>query len=886
MILASLLTCEGNVTVIGPKSITKQAPGPFDTSRDAANADLWWYGSHGLFQPFKFHKMPCKPGVYRRMWDHGILRQGRESNIIFLVHGWHGVQSSFKMFFPMLRFHQKLTPSAAVILVDWGVQGSDQLVLAHAATSSVQLNITDFLVDIDPKKSKVHCIGHSLGGHACAAICRSYYNLHQTKCQRIVALDPASIPFKHNSPWQELIDRRVSKHDADYVAVFLTNRNLMGLHDFVGDEYIMTNGHGYNSYNCPSIGKWWGRVCAQNYAGLEVCEKMDVGTMMNSAIIPHTKDSCSHMMALPEFMKSLDVRTGFSLLRFEGNPPKSHHKGHLPSVWNGYVVSKDYRYDTFFNSETIVYSTHLDTYGIQLKPAYSVTALISRGCQPQLDKAYHEQVINYGSKYQIISGLMPYNAHDGSTPFMEKIWFSYEPCTLHAVRRMTQQGFVKNMTYGVRDGIPMPGHTIENLWCSKYNSPSSLYYGLFYCKNTYQYWHTNAYRSMMSGLAKNSSLPSPAVPPTHGCLFDNTNSTDLLRTYLGSRHLKTNQRINIKITETEWQFSLIRVTLWDPSDRKVHTLMTYWDSCQTSSPVNMRLDRTTQSVNIYFTKPGEYWMSFFFEWEEVKVRFNVTALPTPKPPTTTPTTTTTTTTTITTPSSTTATTATSASSATADSQTSLPTPCDENEDEDCWFASIGGNIYTPVPYEVPSGSNGDDDTDGEVDYSDFVIIGEDSNYKEGTANPNPTATIPEEITITISPGTREPMTTEEELMFTRMTSSTPSPSEKAPESDVDPELENRIPEDIEEDLSEAPFSTVPDNEIIAGARVGEERDESSSALSNPQTTPLVAAAIVGAVALVAIAVMVAFRKGRTTKKTPPRAIYIAVPQPDVELPNV
>lgn len=278
------------------------------------------------------------------------------NDVVLLVHGWHALQSSrYTVFEPLLKAHTIMTPDVSVIYVEWEKQGANDAEIGNAAWAATRLNLKEFLTEI--KSSNLHCVGHSLGAHACAAICRQYrmINHFQRQCKRIVGLDPASVMFKNDSPNKDVSKYRLNKMDADYVAALMTNRQFTGLADAIGDEYITTNIEGWNSEACPALGKFYGNICVQNARGAKHCENIDLGTLFNSYVIPHTKDTCSHMMAVVYFHRMLDANTSILLFRLPSKSPK-FLKDFSLSAWNSYVVGRDYRLNNFYDSDTVWYS--------------------------------------------------------------------------------------------------------------------------------------------------------------------------------------------------------------------------------------------------------------------------------------------------------------------------------------------------------------------------------------------------------------------------------------------------------------------------------------------------------------------------------------------------
>lgn len=317
------------------------------------------------------------PGVVAKMREDGAFDDGRENNMILLVHGWHAMQSSEDLFKKVLRHHQKMTPNSVVLYVKWEFQGANDIELGNAAYSAVRVNLQYMLQEL-PNKTNLHCVGHSLGGHACAAICRHYRTFKGRNCTRIVSLDPASKMFYRNSPWADKVAKyRIDRSDADYVAVLMTNRNLMGLDDFVGDEYLMTNAENgaYYHEGCPLVGKWWGKVCTVSYNNFTWCDIYDVKTLFNSAIIPHTIDSCSHMMAPIQFVKFLDIYNPAPIATVSSMGGKAAVE-FRPSSWSSYVTSLDKRYNS---DEAVWASFRVDEYtSNSLIPLEIVTFVIGK----------------------------------------------------------------------------------------------------------------------------------------------------------------------------------------------------------------------------------------------------------------------------------------------------------------------------------------------------------------------------------------------------------------------------------------------------------------------------------------------------------------------------
>ena len=85
--------------------------------------------------------------------------------------------------------------------------------------------------DLVLRKTKIHCIGFSLGAHVCSFACKQLSSQYNYRCSRLTALDPAALRFRNKGP-----EERISKEDADFVDVYHSStvglRNPFGHTDF------------------------------------------------------------------------------------------------------------------------------------------------------------------------------------------------------------------------------------------------------------------------------------------------------------------------------------------------------------------------------------------------------------------------------------------------------------------------------------------------------------------------------------------------------------------------------------------------------------------------------------------------------------------------------
>ena len=74
--------------------------------------------------------------------------------------------------------------------------------------------ITDFFAVNRINEKNMHCIGFSLGAHACGVFYQVYFNKIHVKPERITGLDPAGPFFSDRS-----FDEKLSYNDAVFVDV-------------------------------------------------------------------------------------------------------------------------------------------------------------------------------------------------------------------------------------------------------------------------------------------------------------------------------------------------------------------------------------------------------------------------------------------------------------------------------------------------------------------------------------------------------------------------------------------------------------------------------------------------------------------------------------------
>jgi hypothetical protein len=114
-----------------------------------------------------------------------------------------------------------------VIIVDWqGGAALPNYLAAQANARTVGTKIGDFLTNNLINTNLIHCIGHSLGAHACG------FAGKRIILARITGLDPAGPGFKGSTK-----EYRLDQDDARFVDVINTDE-FYGIQDPIGHKYF------------------------------------------------------------------------------------------------------------------------------------------------------------------------------------------------------------------------------------------------------------------------------------------------------------------------------------------------------------------------------------------------------------------------------------------------------------------------------------------------------------------------------------------------------------------------------------------------------------------------------------------------------------------------
>lgn len=532
---------------------------------------ITWYGSHGGVP--KFHDARYEYGVYHKM--HNAF--AGKSDIVLLIPGWYLGYDSFRK---VLRFHQKMTPAVGVVLVDYRL---------YYDTDGLHADFRKFLADI-PDTKKLHCIGHSAGAHACSTICRQYSQLSKGhRCIRIVGLEPT------------FVSGGLDKSDADYVVVLKTHYSWI-TGGYTASEDLMVEDKGGRS--CGIHGGWSGRVCGESVWGATVCEEFSWGNTWSLS-------GCYHRMIVPKFLKTLDVKTGLPVFHVlqEGS-----RVGPVRSTWNGYTLSRDYRYDSYFNHHSIKYMTEM-AYSPILKKDFvsSIMIIVVASHDSRVYMGgYSVQTLRYG-KYDVTTEIAYTELAEGS------LWIHHLNPNAHIylVHVITPQGFyqVSDSVAPLADRQIMTGGSVRTMYCTR--TPDPLGRPSHYCMYTKEHFPIMQYRTMLNA----NGGDHVNVPPTAGCLVDKNTTAGMIISQLSDMHVTVGRKLQIDLSRSP--FWLMSVDLTDRVG--THRLVSYWDTCVTSSQCVFHLNRMKKEFNVTFFAEDVYDLEFFLQFEVIKLKVTVSS---------------------------------------------------------------------------------------------------------------------------------------------------------------------------------------------------------------------------------------------------------------------
>lgn len=548
----------------------------------------------------EFESAPCIGETFDEIKD-GF---SHSKDIIFLVPGMFALN----VFDHLLRYHQKMTPHTGVVTLLWRQEGV--LRMSDLIQEVMIVNVTEFLGRF-PKDKRMHCIGHDLGAHVCAAVCRQFYQVHGRKCHRIVALSP-SPAFVSTSLWRYNRERALSSKDAKYVVVLASNRNRFSNPRLFGHEYITTDWDGLQSDMCDyrkslTIYK---TICGTSYYLKTVCEHIEVKL---SSPLTYSQ-VCSHLSSIFVFMRSLDVLGAMTMFRSVSRPPTGYY-GHFHTAWNGYSISKDYRYPLYFDSETSWYATHV---GDGVTPYGAVVILSYSGSSTRItagSRRVFREMITYGTQYELETALIP---KESLSRFVVN----------HTDRAILLSAHVM-WSHGCEDdncAVPMSSFFVQRVECKWFTAYSSV------CGLVGEARMMPAYRDMLD--VKGAGL-TMQVPPKRGrCLRNRARMSGKLPSKLSEMNVTVGAKVDLELSPKHWFFELFGIDMVKDGGLK-RAVFSYWDTCREArSFVTVRADRRRGNFQFSFKQEGSYTIFFDYAFEVVEWTCHVSKAPPTRAPST------------------------------------------------------------------------------------------------------------------------------------------------------------------------------------------------------------------------------------------------------------
>lgn len=521
-------------------------------------------------------------GVFQRMELEGVFDGGRIKNIVLLVHGWHGSQTTDPFFKYALRLYQIAFPSTCMLYVSWDPQGAQGSVKV-AARSSVRVDLGFFLKDIDPRLSDLQCVGHGFGAHACAAFCRHWRQLREGECTRILALAPAYDFIEQSSDFAH----RVTKHDADYVVGLIVTNQAKHASDF--HEFLS------GPYDTLCYNKTWSSKCLGS--GCVDASLVDLADRAGLVAV-----SCDSMLTLLLFMdmnSALPLVSPFPRHYMPFEVVGANPAGLIPSIWSPTVTSKEYSYPNFFDSRTVRYihmwnGTSPQTLILVVTPRNEHVTIL------QVSETFHARVSSYRVTigYSLLSYPSNVTLISMSKPDIVRI--------MHAAHLQAEKG--KFLT---------EGFDTQPLQCFS-TGFTNLTHSLFSCNFSGSAFPVAQYRSPLA--PHRALLP---VPPKQGCLPVFSDLSDLIETY-SNVSIPVGGTLLISLDFLAFPFVKLSLSIPILNCSVEHALVTFFDVCShLPSFLDVSLNPERHAVVVFY-ESGPYVLKLYSAYEVTVFSVTVT----------------------------------------------------------------------------------------------------------------------------------------------------------------------------------------------------------------------------------------------------------------------
>lgn len=514
----------------------------------------------------------------------------------------------------LLRMHQRMTPNALVMLLDWKDQYEKMPIeirynYRDPIAIAMRFDVRHLLWKM--KGFRLHCVGHSNGAHACASVCRQYSRFSGEKCSRIVGLDPASYGFNPTLYFTKGREHMMlSRHDADYVVVIASSEgSFYGPWGPMGDEYLRVNLDGKSHDGCSGLGGWWGRICCQSYTGREWCEDLHIHWREPDGAVHMSNAMCSHFTVFATFMRALDVRAPYSLLKIEGGE-------FLVSGWSAYVLGKDYTHrEHYKKSVPDVWVMKGDYYTLE---SYNLLRIESRHYLAYLDNSdpYYSRKVNSDT---YVRWYFTRLSDDKDIVLYSK--GSIVSVKLYIGRSTVYAGGIQV--------VPMTTHIVREPFCDAtfvYVFTGTKHY---VCKFYSLRPVVPHYRSMLNVTV----IPALQVPPVSGCLRNEFRSNVYDDIPLHISEILQGEWIDLSHFSKKPDLQAVDVVeyVWG----KTWRLVTFWDVCNHSGGgILVEVDAEKHIFRMRFDIPGDYEVRFYYEQERARGRVRVHMVSTTTKPST------------------------------------------------------------------------------------------------------------------------------------------------------------------------------------------------------------------------------------------------------------
>ena len=236
---------------------------------------------------------------YQNVDGIGSTEFSKNSETIFLVHGWQSSSESWPMdAVDALLTYQQAPPSRMVnvIAVDW--RGGAKMLDYPQSASNAQLvgrqiaRLTEVLINggFLENADNVYIAGHSLGGQVAGYAGKYFQKLTGLKIGRITGMDPAG-PMFQLPDWVVSAEREkvhIWKDDATFVDIIHTTAGdslsdtPLGMASAVGHADFFPNGGNKNQPGCHQVGchhgrshQYWVASIKRNCFQAFACENYD-----------------------------------------------------------------------------------------------------------------------------------------------------------------------------------------------------------------------------------------------------------------------------------------------------------------------------------------------------------------------------------------------------------------------------------------------------------------------------------------------------------------------------------------------------------------------------------------------------------------------------------